>query len=278
MNGKWIEIFRADKYPQGNFGVKDLDDIVRNYNPKIHEAPLVVGHPTTTTPAEGWVEALKRVGNSLWMKPKQVAQAFSDMVREGRMKKRSIRIVKTANGWTLRDVGFLGAVAPAVEGMEDIEFSAPVDEFSLEVAEFSEDKGEGSMNEEVEALKTEIDKLKADLTAQKAEFETRERMITLKTEHQAFADELHREGRISDSDVPRVVSILTALSGDGVAAFSASVSMAEAYKEQLKALEKKELTKEFAAAATAPPKPSADDLSEAQLKAFKEGFSLKGGR
>lgn len=63
----WIEIFRAGDYgPKGRYSEADLDRIASSYDPALHEAPVVIGHPEHDRPAYGWVEALKREGKPWW--------------------------------------------------------------------------------------------------------------------------------------------------------------------------------------------------------------------
>ncbi|MFZ5998059.1 MAG: hypothetical protein ACOYW7_11325, partial [Nitrospirota bacterium] len=83
-------------------------------------APIVIGHPKDNAPAYGWVEALKREGETLYMKMKDVVPQFADMLKEKLFKKRSISLY--ADG-TLRHVGWLGAMPPAVKGLADAAFS-----------------------------------------------------------------------------------------------------------------------------------------------------------
>ena len=73
LENKWIEIFKAGTHTakngvQRSWDVNDIDEIISNYKPEISEAPLVVGHPKTDSPAYGWVEKLKRVGPVLMAK------------------------------------------------------------------------------------------------------------------------------------------------------------------------------------------------------------------
>lgn len=125
MNGQWIEIFRAGRQTDSTGNTRewteaDLDAIVAKYNPAAHEAPVTVGHPTDNAPAFGWVEALKREGKLLLGKFREVMPAFEEAVKTGRYKKRSISLYPDL---TLRHVGFLGAMPPAVKGLADIAFS-----------------------------------------------------------------------------------------------------------------------------------------------------------
>ena len=104
---KAFEIFKTGKHTSDKgitreYTTDDLDKIVANYNPDEHEAPIVIGHPKNNAPAYGWIEKLQRVGEKLIAFPKQVNQAFADMVKEGAFKKRSISIT---NDLKLNHVG-----------------------------------------------------------------------------------------------------------------------------------------------------------------------------
>jgi len=133
----WIEIFKAGTHTDSagrtwTFGAADLDRIVAGYDPAVHEAPLVVGHPRDNAPAYGWVGGLKRAGDTLLAKFTGVAPEFEDLVRQGRFKKRSICLGKDG---LLRHVGFLGAVPPAVKGLKDLAFRADDAAVTIEFAD-----------------------------------------------------------------------------------------------------------------------------------------------
>lgn len=120
----WIQVFRTGRHTDASgdereWGKTDLDRIVSSYDPQRHEAPVVIGHPEDSAPAFGWVEALKREGEILYAKLKDLVPEFVDMVRRGLYKKRSIALYPDL---TLRHVGFLGAMPPAIKGLEDVRF------------------------------------------------------------------------------------------------------------------------------------------------------------
>jgi len=120
----WIQIFKTGSHRDASgdereWGKADLDRIVSLYNPAIHEAPVVIGHPEDNAPAFGWIEALRRDGEVLLAKLKDLVPEFMDMVKRGLYKKRSIALYPDL---TLRHVGFLGAVPPAVKGLSDVRF------------------------------------------------------------------------------------------------------------------------------------------------------------
>lgn len=113
------------------------------YDPALHEAPIVVGHPRHNLPAYGWVKSLAAGKSGLTADPAQVDAAFSELVAAGRYKKISASFFPPHSPnnpvpgvWYLRHVGFLGAQPPAVKGLRPVEF-ADADEGVVTV-EFSE--------------------------------------------------------------------------------------------------------------------------------------------
>jgi hypothetical protein len=121
----WFPVFRTGKHTDSNGNEKewtrdDLNKIVSSYDPSHHEAPVVIGHPKDNAPAWGWVEALKREGDILLAKPARLVSDFVDMLKKGMFKKRSISLYPDGS---LRHIGFLGAMPPAVKGLEDIQFN-----------------------------------------------------------------------------------------------------------------------------------------------------------
>lgn len=112
------------------FSEADLEATVRAYDPTVHEAPIVVGHPKDNHPAYGWVGKLDFADGVMSVEPKDVDPAFAEMVQAGRFKKRSASFYAPdakANPvpgvYYLRHVGFLGAQPPAVKGLKDVAFT-----------------------------------------------------------------------------------------------------------------------------------------------------------
>ena len=121
----WIEVFRTGTHTDSAGNIRewkedDLKKIAENYDPEKNEAPIVIGHPTDSSPAYGWVEKIKTEGGILWAKCKDIIPEFADMVKKGLFKKRSISL---SSDLTLRHIGFLGATPPAVKGLADLKFS-----------------------------------------------------------------------------------------------------------------------------------------------------------
>ncbi|WP_274571268.1 hypothetical protein [Neisseria leonii] len=65
----------------------DLAETAAAYDPQVHEAPVVVGHPLTDAPAYGWVGGLKAKNGVLSAGFAQADETFADWVRAGRYKK-----------------------------------------------------------------------------------------------------------------------------------------------------------------------------------------------
>ena len=137
-----LHIFKPGKHTAMSgarlaFSESELQASAEAYDPKLHEAPLVVGHPRLDAPAYGWVSSLKfsdgdiDMDAGLYALPTQVNSDFADMVAAGAFKKISASFFSPdapnnpAPGvYYLRHVGFLGAQAPSVKGLRTPNFAA----------------------------------------------------------------------------------------------------------------------------------------------------------
>lgn len=141
---KPIHIFKPGRHTAMSgavldFTEHDLAASAKAYDPAIHEAPLVVGHPKADAPAYGWVKSLVFAENGLQAEPDQIDAAFAELLQAGRFKKVSASFYtpdSPANPvpgvYYLRHVGFLGAQPPAIKGLKQAEFADGTDfvEFS----------------------------------------------------------------------------------------------------------------------------------------------------
>ncbi|MDT1547174.1 peptidase, partial [Escherichia coli] len=130
-----IHIFKAGTHTDMHgkklpFTPDDLAACVKAYDPSVHEAPLVIGHPRTEDPAWGWVKALSLSGVDLMAEPAQLDPQFAEMVTDGRFKKVSASFYLPDSPSNpkpgvlyLRHVGFLGAQPPSVKGLKQVSFS-----------------------------------------------------------------------------------------------------------------------------------------------------------
>lgn len=147
---KAIQIFRPGRHTDSgghtlSFSAADLEAMAQVYDPAIHQAPLVVGHPRHDAPAYGWVAGLSYAedGGTLDALPEQVDPQFGELVRAGRLKYVSASFYMPdapqnprPGAYYLRHVGFLGAQPPAIKGLRPAEFA---DDLSgVVTVEFSE--------------------------------------------------------------------------------------------------------------------------------------------
>ena len=126
------------------FGESDLAATVLAYDPALHEAPLVIGHPKHDAPAAGWVKSLSASAQGLMAETQQVDVAFAELVSKGSYKKISASFYHpdAANNpvpgvYYLRHVGFLGAQPPSVKGLRPIEL-AEDEEGVIEFGDFGD--------------------------------------------------------------------------------------------------------------------------------------------
>jgi hypothetical protein len=145
---KPFEIFRAGTHTssegtQLTFTDADLASIVAGYNTALHHAPIVVGHPKQDKPAYGWVDAISVKDDRLVATPADVDASFSDLVKGKKFRKVSAAFYQpqspnnpTPGSYYLRHVGFLGAAAPAVKGLKQVEFADDTLVVTFEDTEF----------------------------------------------------------------------------------------------------------------------------------------------
>ena len=135
-----FQIFKTGRHTAAsgatlNFSEDDLRAAVAAYDPAVHEAPIVVGHPRDNHPAYGWIGKLEYAEDgAINANPVQLDADFAEMVQAGRFKKRSASwyLPDSPNNpkpgtLYLRHVGFLGAQPPAVKGLKEVAFSEDED-------------------------------------------------------------------------------------------------------------------------------------------------------
>jgi len=123
----YVELFRSGPQISSTgqkmvFEEADLDQVVISYNPKKHEAPLIIGHEQDdATPALGWVREVWRKGKSLWGKVELTPKA-EKLIRDGVFKKVSSSFYlpdadtnPTPGNLSLRHLGLVSI--PAVKGL-----------------------------------------------------------------------------------------------------------------------------------------------------------------
>lgn len=130
----FIEVFKAgthtdSKGRQVTFSKADVEQMVENH--KLGAAPAVIGHPKDTAPAYAQVGEYKLDDDGrLFAKFDKINPAFEAGVESGAYYNRSLSVIKDKlHGWRVRHVGWLGAMPPAIDGLQPVEFSA---EFAAE--------------------------------------------------------------------------------------------------------------------------------------------------
>lgn len=130
-----IHVFRAGTHVTAageriEFTQADLAASAAAYDPALHEAPLVIGHPAKDGPAYGWTKALQADGDDLYIVPDQLNPEFAEMVSTGAFKKRSLKWYRPTDPvnpkpgvWYPQHLGFLGATPPAIKGLKPVELS-----------------------------------------------------------------------------------------------------------------------------------------------------------
>ena len=123
----WIDVCRAGSWTDVSgrsvtLASADLDRIAAAYG-SADPAPVVVGHPETDSPAWAWVDGLRRVGDRLQARLRDIAPAFRTAVEAGRYAGRSVALA----GDRLVHLGFLGGAPPAVDGLSPTRFAAAPD-------------------------------------------------------------------------------------------------------------------------------------------------------
>lgn len=117
------------------FTASDFDEMIANTPP--NEAPFVIGHPKVNAPAYGWGVEYKHDGEKLFVKGGQINPVFASLVESGAYKKRSFSVTKGDAGWKIKHIGWLGAAAPAITGMADVQFAADDNAVDFEFSDVS---------------------------------------------------------------------------------------------------------------------------------------------
>ncbi|GBL46230.1 phage protein [Sulfuriferula multivorans] len=145
---KPIHFFRAGRHTDMagraiEFSQADLDAAAVAYDPAVYRAPIVVGHPQLDAPAYGWVDKVASDADGLHAQPVDVEAQFADLVRAKRYRHVSGSFFPPAHprnpvpgAYYLKHIGFLGAAAPAIRGLKQVEFAD--DDADLVTVEFAD--------------------------------------------------------------------------------------------------------------------------------------------
>lgn len=228
---KSIHIFRPGQHLDSageliSFSEADVEKIVGAYDPKIHESPIVLGHPKTDAPAYGWVKGLKNEAGNVMAEVDHLDPSFSEWVTARRYNKVSASFYRPHSprnpkpgSYYLRHVGFLGAEPPAIKGLQPISFAEGDSTDFVEIVEFSEQNVEQQLpaNTPDPAL-SQLQQENAALKAQIAQQEQKQIQIAQESSHQAnvaFAEKLIDEARLPSGSKNMMVALLDNLSTPG---------------------------------------------------------------
>lgn len=158
-----IEVFRSGTFTPMNgdpitYSAADLSAVADAYDNDSAPAPIVVGHPKTDAPAFGWVKSFDYDASAdrLYANLDEIDPSFAEAVKAGRYKKVSLSFFRPESEgnpvpgtWYPRHVGFLGAAAPAVAGLKNVQFAD-----DAEAPIFSADFGERGFEETASLMRS----------------------------------------------------------------------------------------------------------------------------
>ncbi|EED38519.1 MULTISPECIES: hypothetical protein [Stenotrophomonas] len=142
-----FQIFRAGTWNSQSGPItvdkRAVSAVAINYSQALKSAPLVIGHPDDESNTFGQVRGLADMDGELYAFA-DVADGLISSVRSGNYKNVSASIYfpntpgnPMPGSYYLRHVGFLGAQAPAVKGMQPLSFAEPAHGGTPAAANFS---------------------------------------------------------------------------------------------------------------------------------------------
>tara|TARA_Y100001954_G_scaffold239591_1_gene316131 strand:- start:3207 stop:4058 length:852 start_codon:yes stop_codon:yes gene_type:complete len=228
---KWINIFKTGTHTDSSGRTRtwtdaDLSKIIKVFNQRTEDPPVVFGHPQDNEPAEGWIVALRKSGDFLQAQFARLSDKAKKSVKNKRHKYGSLSLT---TGLRIRHFGLLGAVPPAVKGLGEVEFEQGDDGITVFI-NFNEpeppaDKPEpeDDMTKEMEARIKELEKQTADEKAARekaeADLKAREDEAAKRdadqraANHAAHVDKLIEDGKLLPADKPQVLAFCEALDG-----------------------------------------------------------------
>ncbi len=136
MTKRFFTVFRAGKFPQGEFPRSSIEAVANHYDPSFSEAPVTVDH-AKSGPAFGWVDGARAVGDDLQVSFRDVAPELKEAVEAGRYRKISIELFRQLDGRApyLKAVTLLGATPPQIKDLPAITFAdGETDVYEFEMA------------------------------------------------------------------------------------------------------------------------------------------------
>lgn len=219
----WLHVLSAGTWPGQNGDVTispdDLQAIVDSYDPTVHEAPAVLGHPATDDPAYGWVRSVQVRDDGLWANT-DLQPELAEMVQQQLYRKLSVALYPPGsvgnpvpNSFYFKHLGFLGGQAPAVKGLKPVSLAAGDDSihihFSQKETSVEDENTTVTLSEQQLAEKQqEITLAEADLTKRRKALR-REELTARFTPH-------INAGRLLPSQRPLLVELAERIDGQAV--------------------------------------------------------------
>jgi hypothetical protein len=181
---KRLHVFKAGAQTSAQgiereFTPRDLDEVVKSYDPQTHEAPLVIGHSgdNDSAPSYGWIKQFVRKGDDLYADV-NFTDVAKDLVKDGHYRKVSISFYSPSSPinphkgqWSARHLALLGASPPAVKGLEPFSFSEKEGVYDYATALtpeniFDTDLGPTMIQEKspLELLKERLDEIRGEIS------------------------------------------------------------------------------------------------------------------
>ncbi|MFW5487096.1 MAG: hypothetical protein ACNI3A_01520 [Desulfovibrio sp.] len=248
---KWVDIAKIGTWKDSSGKTVAIDKpvfdrIINSFDESERRVPLVFGHPQNNHPAYGWLSKLQVSGDILQAKLKQVHEDVVRLVEEGNFKNVSISLFPDMS---LRHIGLLGAVQPAMSGLKEVSFS---NEDGLVYIEFEATGPRSS----VERVRAELEKERQKIEVEKAALRKQKDAFNAETDRrkiegrEAKFSKLMDDDRIMPGDKKLIISFAENLGASGATIdFSASgreESVEDAFWHYMANLPRNGLLTEFA--------------------------------
>lgn len=163
---KDLEVLRAGEFTDANgrkvtITESDLSEMASSFDPTKWKAPYVKGHPKDNDPAQGYPESFHVKDGKLFAKTKQLFGEFKEQLQKGLFSKISLSIFDrdspsnpSPGKLSIRHVGFLGAVPPAVTGLANVELSSDDKHFEIELS--CEPEFQESLTQKIKSIVAEM--------------------------------------------------------------------------------------------------------------------------
>lgn len=200
----------------------DIAAIGAAYDPARYQAPVVIGHPETDDPAWGWVLAASAAPDGLWLDVELLPE-MAALIEQGRYRAVSVSLwLPDAPGnpspgvWSLKHLGYLGAVPPAVKGLAPTQLNAArrsaqgVVTITLAEQAIPDIDKETTMSDTDQSV--QLAEREAAIAAREREIALRERALACA----AYAQELDAHiaaGRILPAEKPDLIALMERLDG-----------------------------------------------------------------